>query len=155
LQTRPSLTVRAGKDNQDRVVFLTPLLSQALQRYLPYRQAPATEPRLFLLKSQRSPSTTTIRERLDGLARPLGLHVYPHQLRHTLATRLLNRGMPIHSLQKLLDHQQLSTTQIYAQLYDETLHYQFQTAMAGLEPVPDWPRPLIDQGLPLPVDRLT
>ncbi len=49
--------------------------------------------------------------------------------------------MPIHSLRKLLGHQHLNTTQIYARIYDETLYEQFKTAMSRLEAiaVDDWP----------------
>ena len=49
--------------------------------------------------------------------------------------------MPIHSLRKLLGHQRLDTTQLYAQIYDETLYQQFKEAMARLEAiaVEDWP----------------
>jgi integrase/recombinase XerD len=62
-----------------------------------------------------------------------GVDVSPHKLRHTMATRLLNQGMPIHSLRKLLGHQHLHTTQIYARIYDQTLYRQFQEATARLE----------------------
>ena len=69
------------------------------------------------------------------------MHVSPHRLRHTLATRLINQGMPIHSLRKLLGHQHLNTTQLYARIYDETLYEQFTTAISRLEAmaVNDWP----------------
>ena len=53
--------------------------------------------------------------------------------RRALATRLINQGMPIHSLRKLLGHQHLNTTQIYARVYDQTLHEQFQSAMSRVE----------------------
>ena len=59
-----------------------------------------------------------------------------------MATRLLNQGMPIHSLQKLLGHEHLNTTQIYARLYDQTLYRQFREATARLEAlaVDEWPQ---------------
>jgi hypothetical protein len=54
---------------------------------------------------------------------------------------LINQGMPIHSLRKLLGHQYLNTTQVYARIYDETFYEQFKTAMSRLEAiaVDDWP----------------
>jgi hypothetical protein len=49
--------------------------------------------------------------------------------------------MPIHSLRKLLGHEHLDTTQIYARIYDETLYRQFKAAISSLEAiaVEDWP----------------
>jgi integrase len=66
-------------------------------------------------------------------------------LRHTFATRLINRGLSIQSLRKLMGHRSINTTLIYAQLYDETLHAQFRDAMSQLESiaVEDWPQPQI------------
>jgi integrase len=63
-----------------------------------------------------------------------------------MATRLVNQGMPTQSLRKLLGHQNLSTTQLYARIYDETLYRQFKDAMSRLEAiaVSDWPRPGTD-----------
>ena len=68
-----------------------------------------------------------------------------------MATRLINQGMPIHSLRRLLGHQKLDTTQIYASIYDETLYRQFKEAMARLEAieVEDWPG--VEQPVPTPV----
>ena len=62
-------------------------------------------------------------------------------LRNTLPTRLINEGVPIHSLRRLLGHQRLDTTQIYAHIYDETLYQQFRGAMSRSEAieVEDWP----------------
>lgn len=54
-------------------------------------------------------------------------------IRHTFATRLLNQSIPIHSLRKLLGHQNINTMQIYARVNDQTLNHQFQKAMSRLE----------------------
>jgi len=65
----------------------------------------------------------------------------PHRLRHTLATLLINQGMPIVSLQKFLGHQDINKTLIYARVHDETVKTQFASAMDTIETVliPDWP----------------
>ena len=75
----------------------------------------------------------------------------PHQLRHTLATQLLNVGMDITSIQKLLGHQHVTTTQIYARVYDATVEADYRKAMNCIAreqmplsdqplPVANWPR---------------
>lgn len=124
--------VRGSKPGHDRVVFLTPGLVKALNRYLEIRPVLPSENRVFVLR-ERSPSPRTIQRRLSKYGKQASVHVTPHKLRHTMATRLLNQGMPIHSLRKLLGHQNLGTTQIYARIYDETLYRQFVEAISGLD----------------------
>ncbi|MBI3941567.1 MAG: tyrosine-type recombinase/integrase [Chloroflexi bacterium] len=125
-------TVRGSKPGRDRVVYLTPALHQALQGYLKHRPDLPGDDHVFILHG-RLPTGRTIQRRLDHYGQQAGLEVSPHRLRHTFATRLINQGMPIHSLRKLLGHQYLNTTQVYASIYDETLHDQFQEAMARWE----------------------
>jgi integrase len=57
--------------------------------------------------------------------------VYPHLLRHSVATTLLERGMPIEQIQKFLGHAKLETTQIYAESSAEMIKESYQRAMAG------------------------
>jgi integrase/recombinase XerD len=132
--------IRAGKCGHDRVVYLTPPLMHALRQYLALRPILPANDSVFILHG-RTPTAETIRERLIKYGQQAGVKVTPHQLRHTCATRLLNRGMPITSLQKLLGHKHLNTTQRYAHVYDDTLYAQFQEASSRLEgiPVEKWP----------------
>jgi len=145
-------TVRSGKPRHDRVVYLTPVLIESLIRYLALRPDLPDELRVFILH-ERSPTDRTIRNRLAQFGQRAGVHVYPHKLRHTLATRLVNQDMPTQSLRKLLGHQHLSTTQLYARIYDETLYRQFKSAMSSLEAVAvsDWPRPETDKSVSVEV----
>jgi site-specific recombinase XerD len=124
--------VRGSKPGHDRVVFLTPALLEALHCYLEKRPELPDEGRVFVLHG-RSPTPRTIQRRLKKYGEKAGVDVSPHKLRHTMATRLLNQGMPVQSLQKLLGHEQLNTTQIYARIYDETLYRQFREATARME----------------------
>ncbi len=68
--------------------------------------------------------------------------VSPHQLRHTLATQLVNQGMPLPSVGKLLGHRSLNTTQHYARLFEHTVKEQFVAAIAQIEGIAaiDWPQ---------------
>ena len=114
-----------GKGRKDR---LTPIGSQAikaLQRYFEMRQMggggaggqPMTG-RVFLNKHGDALSTRSVRRKLDKYLVAAGLDpgISPHTLRHSFATHLLNNGADLRSVQELLGHQSLSTTQIYTHL---------------------------------------
>ncbi len=133
-------TIRGSKPGRDRTVYLTPPLTKAISRYLDVRPNLPDNDHVFLLH-ERSPTARTIQRRLSEYGQQIGIQVSPHRLRHTLATRLVNQGVPIHSIQKLLGHRSLTDTQIYAHIYDQTLYRQFQAAISTLEAIPieDWP----------------
>ena len=111
-----------GKGRKDR---LTPIGSQAikaLQRYFELRVAdnpsqPLTG-RVFLNKHGSSLSTRSVRRKLDKYLTMAGLDpgISPHTLRHSFATHLLNNGADLRSVQELLGHQSLSTTQVYTHM---------------------------------------
>src|SRR5256885_13414823 len=112
-----------GKGRKDR---LTPIGSQAikaLQRYFELRSAdPRSQGphagRVFLNKHGTPLSTRSVRRKLDKYLLAAGLDpgISPHTLRHSFATHLLNNGADLRSVQELLGHQSLSTTQIYTHL---------------------------------------
>jgi integrase/recombinase XerC len=113
-----------GKGRKDR---LTPIGSQAIkavQRYFELRsidlrsQNSSAGSRVFLNKHGESLSTRSVRRKLDKYLVQAGLDpgISPHTLRHSFATHLLNNGADLRSVQELLGHQSLSTTQIYTHL---------------------------------------
>lgn len=112
-----------GKGRKER---LTPIGSQAiraLHKYLEYRTAslPAGSEhpaQVFLNKHGQSLSTRSVRRKLDKYLSAAGLDpgISPHTLRHSFATHLLNNGADLRSVQELLGHQSLSTTQVYTHL---------------------------------------
>ena len=134
------LRVQSGKGNRDRVIPLTDHLVVCLQAYLVVREPAPTDHLLVYRTAAVKPHLVPDRLRRYGLKADIQA-LSPHRLRHTLATLLINQGMPIVSLQKLLGHQDINKTLIYARVHDETLLDQFATAMGQIEsiPVDDWP----------------
>jgi hypothetical protein len=92
-------------------------------------------------------------------------HVTPHRLRHTLATQLLNAGMDITRIQKLLGHEHISTTMIYARVQNATVEADYRQAMSKVQaqrpplsntplPVANWPtRTAVKQADELTLDN--
>jgi site-specific recombinase XerD len=135
------LIVYAGKMRQDRIVYLSPLLTTALVAYLAVRPA-TTDDHLWIKPSGSRLARHNIKYRLHQWGAASNVAVTPHRLRHTFATRLVNAGLPLPSVAKLLGHRSLDMTQHYARLYEQTVHNQFDEAMAHIEGIValDWPR---------------
>jgi len=109
-----------GKRGKERLVPMGKYAQLALKEYLEYRKgkiAPG-ERALFLNKFGERISDRYMRERLNKYLKKVGInkHITPHTLRHSFATHLLNRGADLRSVQELLGHERLSTTQIYTHI---------------------------------------
>jgi site-specific recombinase XerD len=125
------LRISAGKGNKDRIVYLTKTATDALQLYL--QSVPHTPNDLFFSIHERPLTYSTAYKRLRAFACSAGVpDVSPLRLRHTYATTLLNNGMTITALRKLLGHENLNTTLIYARLADTTVRHQYQQAMENV-----------------------
>jgi hypothetical protein len=74
-----------------------------------------------------------IRSRLKTIGTVVGVKVYPHRLRHTCGTQLLNAGCRITSIQAFLGHKKLNTTMIYARVHDQTVAGDYYQAMGSVE----------------------
>jgi integrase/recombinase XerD len=125
------LTVRNGKGMKDRTVYLTGKVIQAIREYLEVRGPGSTSH--LLLYNHAPVKNQLFRDRLKALGERAGLQVYPHRLRHSAATQLLNAGCRITSIQKILGHKRLDTTLRYARAYDETIAEEFYAAMERVE----------------------
>ncbi len=132
--TAQRLLVRSGKGNRDRSVPLSPKLQTVLRDYLPVRGLAQSDH--LLLYEEQPLKPTLIQGRLRRYGQQVRVDVSPHRLRHTLATRLLNEGMPITSLQHLLGHEHVATTLLYARVHNETVQQDYERAYARLNASP-------------------
>ncbi|MEK7193890.1 MAG: site-specific tyrosine recombinase/integron integrase [Patescibacteria group bacterium] len=124
---RGEITVR-GKGNKLRVVFFSDRAKKAIKEYLDKR--PDTDEALFVsLTKSKSPKVIAriipraVQRLVDFYSRKAGIgeKVHPHMLRHGFATDLLIGGADLRSVQELLGHASVSTTQIYTHLTNKEL----------------------------------
>lgn len=129
----PDCSIRIlGKGRRERLVFLpNHSLSELLERYTDLRsQLTVAHDRLLYNATGASLSTDFVRRELRSAAAAAGLsrHLTPHMLRHTAATQLIESGVDIRFVQRLLGHASLSTTEIYTHISDQALRQALRTA---------------------------
>jgi site-specific recombinase XerD len=114
-----------GKGRRERQVFLTnDWITELMSAYLRMRDILKLEHSRLLFNRRHEPLTASaMRARLRKAAQVagLGVRVTPHMLRHTAATQLIEAGIDIRYIQRLLGHASLSTTEIYTHISDTAL----------------------------------
>ncbi len=120
--TGQTIRVR-GKGKKQRTTPVGSTAIAAIQKYLDLRQGDSRsagfdQNALFVNKHGQRLSTRSVRRKLDKYLAQSGLDpsISPHTLRHSFATHMLNNGADLRSVQELLGHQSLSTTQVYTHL---------------------------------------
>lgn len=113
-----------GKGNKERVVLFGETCAAALQDYLTgERFADQSEKAVFTNVKGRRLTTRTLQNIVKRWALRVGLppETSPHTLRHSFATHLLDGGADLKSVQQLLGHESLATTQVYTHISIERL----------------------------------
>jgi len=124
-----------GKGKKQRNTPIGPTALGAIGRYLELKRADARNATfdqiaLFVNKHGQRLSTRSVRRKLDKYLSIAGLDpsVSPHTLRHSFATHMLDKGADLRSVQELLGHQSLSTTQIYTHVTAERMKQSYDQA---------------------------
>ncbi|MCR5231538.1 MAG: tyrosine-type recombinase/integrase, partial [Acholeplasmatales bacterium] len=124
-----------GKGSKEREVFITNTLSDHLKHYIStfrvellYNSKDLENRYVFLNKNGTTLSRIGVRKILEKMVLDAGehFHISPHMIRHSFATELLNNGFDIRSVQELLGHESLSTTQIYISVDYERMNKEYQ-----------------------------
>lgn len=125
-----------GKGNKERVVYLNDATAQAINDYLIVRRDIAAVDRNALFLSSRR--TRITREALHAMVKKSLLRAgldadkySAHKLRHTAATLMLSNGVDVRTLQELLGHENLNTTQIYTHVDNSELRIAAQANPLG------------------------
>ena len=126
-----------GKGSKDRIVLMYDDMADHLRHYIStfrldllYRSKEEDNRYLFLNKNGTTLTPRGVRVILNKIINDCGetFHLSPHMLRHSFATSLLNNGADMRSVQELLGHENLSTTQIYTHVTFENIKKSYDIA---------------------------
>ena len=131
-----------GKGKKERIAPIGSSALQVIQHYMEFRNKRAQSNSnfdsrvLFVNKHGRRLSTRSVRRKMDKYLKMAGLDpaISPHTLRHSFATHMLNNGADLRSVQELLGHQSLSTTQVYTHLTTRKLKEVYENAHPREDP---------------------
>jgi len=148
---RGTIIVKSGKGAKGRMVYMSSDAHSAIKEYLRVRHPVRTKV-LFLVDKGalkgKPISVRGIQKRLELYARESGLRVSCHELRHTMATQLLNAGADLTVIQDLLGHSRVATTQRYCRVSNLKVQNDYykamdlvvkRTAPVHADPAPDSP----------------
>jgi site-specific recombinase XerD len=129
---RKSILVLNGKYRKDRIVYMSHDTIDALQAYIKVRSTSRAR-RVFLVQKGRyrgKPlSIRSIQKRIENYAKETGLTVSCHRLRHTMATQLLNADAMLATVQELMGHECIISTQRYAKVSNTKVRRDYFKAM--------------------------
>lgn len=121
-----------GKGQRERKVYLTDRsIVNLVSGYLRVREVAQPDHHNFLINSRKTPlssQSARLLIRKLGEKTKLGRRITPHMYRHTAATQLLESGVDIRFVQKLLGHESIETTQIYTHVEDRALQEHIKSA---------------------------
>jgi len=143
----PWLHVPVGKLREDRYLPLHPQLVALIDEYRT-RHVPPEHPLLLPRENGKPVDRHAVTRNLNKAGAAAGLpHIHPHQLRHTLATQAINRGMSLEAIAAMLGHKSLDMTLRYAKIANRTVADEYFA-------VTDKVDALYDQAKQLPADAL-
>jgi len=137
------LRIPLGKLHNDRYIPLHPQLTELLDDWIANHRSTEIRSNRLLIERNRPVTAHRIAKILHRQAADAGIgHVTAHQLRHTLATQAINRGMSLDAIAALLGHKTLAMTMVYARIADKTVANEYFAVTEKVEALYDKPREL-------------
>jgi site-specific recombinase XerD len=137
------LRIPIGKLHNDRYIPLHPQLKQLLDDWITQHRPNGLRTNHLLVEHNRPISHQRVASALRRIADVAGIgNVTAHQLRHTLATQAVNRGMSLDAIAALLGHKTLAMTMIYARIADKTVADEYFAVTEKVEALYGQPREL-------------
>ena len=130
-EDHPRLVVH-GKNSRERSVYLSPQAERALRFWLVERPSVSSE-FVFLSYQNQGLSTTAIHNCLLKYREWAGIQITAHRLRHSFATDLVNADAAVTSIQKLMGHRWIESTQVYILANDKQVCEDYYAACQKLE----------------------
>lgn len=120
-----------GKGGKERIFYLSEVATEYLQEYL--RSRTDNNPALFV--GNKVPHKRLSKNGIESVIKRIGKDagvekVHPHRFRRTLATDLVRKNVPIQDVAEILGHADLRTTQVYVCIYQESVQYHYNKAIA-------------------------
>jgi site-specific recombinase XerD len=143
------LRIPIGKLHTDRYIPLHPQLKELLDDWIAHHRPTVLRSDRLLLERYRPITARRIATALHRFGADAGIgHVTAHQLRHTLATQAINRGMSLDAIAALLGHKTLAMTMVYARIADKTVADKYFKVTEKVEALYHQPRrlPATDEG---------
>lgn len=117
-----------GKGDKERTVFINATAQVHIRKYLMSRLDECDALFVTERKPIRRMGRRSIQREIDKIMEQSGLqkNVFPHLIRHTFATHMINAGMPLNVLQEILGHDSPETTLIYANIDNKTIEHEYR-----------------------------
>jgi hypothetical protein len=137
------LRIPVGKLHNDRYIPLHPQLKELLDDWVTNHRPAGVRSNRLLIDRHRPITGYWVSQILHDQAVDAGVgHVTAHQLRHTLATQAINRGMSLDAIAALLGHKTLAMTMVYARIADKTVAEEYFAVTEKVDALYDQPRHL-------------
>jgi integrase/recombinase XerD len=122
-----SIKVIEGKGKKDRITYFSPRAELYIQEYIKTRQGKDQNTSLFVSKKYPYDKigSRAMEKVVSNIGNRVGIHVYPHLLRHGFCTNSLKSSVPLAVVSKLMGHTNLATTQVYVTMNEDMVKNEY------------------------------